>query len=231
LQQPSRLWRSIAGGVAVLLGVAAIYWLLSEAGLTAALWDRNLLRHRIDQLGAWGPVALIALEALAIIVTPIPSGPIAVVGGAVFGPLWGTLYVVAGAVAGALIAFLIARCFGYEAVRRWSGSQKLMAMLSQHRSQWWLMAVVFATRLVPFISFDAVSYAAGLTPLAFWRFAVATIVGVVPISFLLTYAGEELMSAEPMTLTITLILLGGITIVPIALKLAWDAWRRRAQSS
>jgi uncharacterized membrane protein YdjX (TVP38/TMEM64 family) len=48
-----------------------------------------------------------------------------------------------------------------------------------------------------FISFDAVSYAAGLTPLAFWQFMVATLVGMIPISFLLAYFGEELITADP----------------------------------
>jgi uncharacterized membrane protein YdjX (TVP38/TMEM64 family) len=41
-----------------------------------------------------------------------------------------------------------------------------MSNLSRERSQIWLMAVVFVSRLLPFISFDAISYAAGLTPQA-----------------------------------------------------------------
>jgi uncharacterized membrane protein YdjX (TVP38/TMEM64 family) len=41
------------------------------------------------------------------------------------------------------------------------------------------MTIVFVSRLLPFISFDIVSYAAGLTRLAMWRFAVATLAGIV----------------------------------------------------
>lgn len=55
-----------------------------------------------------------------------------------------------------------------------------------------LMAIVFVSRLIPDVSFDAVSYAVGLAPLAFGRFAVATLFGVIPASHSLTYLSEVL---------------------------------------
>jgi uncharacterized membrane protein YdjX (TVP38/TMEM64 family) len=84
------------------------------------------------------------------------------------------------------------------------------------------MFIVFASRLVPFISFDAVSYAAGLTPLAFWRFAAATLAGIVPISFMLAYLGEEFLAAEGWGMIGIALLVGGITLFPLGLKLLWD---------
>lgn len=223
------LRRSLAIGVATMATLAAVAVVLWRAGLVEALWDQHKLREAIARLGLWGPAALIALEAIAIVLTPIPSGPIAVVGGALFGPVWGTLYVVIGAVAGAMIAFTIARRLGYSWVRRWSRSRRIMRYLEQDRSQWWLMAVVFASRLIPFISFDAVSYAAGLTPLSHWRFMLATIAGVIPISFLLTFAGEELAGADS---TLLWIVLGGLTVmtvVPLAIRWLWRLWVRRSR--
>jgi len=162
----------------------------------------------------------------AIVMSPIPSGPIALVAGAAFGPVLGTVYTVIGAEAGAIIAFWVARCLGYEAVRRWAKTAPLLERLRRSRSQTWLMAIVFASRLVPFISFDAISYAAGLTPLTFWRFAVATLAGVIPISFVLAYFGKELVTAEPGRMMIIAVLVGGVTLVPIGLKLLWDRYAR-----
>ncbi len=163
----------------------------------------------------------------AIVMSPIPSGPIALVAGAAFGPVLGTVYTVIGAEAGAIIAFWIARCLGYEAVRRWAKAASLLERLGRSRSQTWLMAIVFASRLVPFISFDAISYAAGLTPLTFWRFAVATLAGVIPISFVLAYFGEEFVTADPGRMMFVAVLVGGITLVPIGLKLLWGWYARR----
>jgi hypothetical protein len=39
-----------------------------------------------------------------------------------------------------------------------SAEINMLERLRRSRSQLWLMAIVFASRLVPFISFDAVSY-------------------------------------------------------------------------
>ena len=41
-----------------------------------------------------------------------------------------------------------------------------------------LMGIVFVSRLLPFLSFDIVSYGAGLTTLSAWRFALATLAGL-----------------------------------------------------
>jgi uncharacterized membrane protein YdjX (TVP38/TMEM64 family) len=173
-------------------------------------------------LGLWGPLAIVGLMAVAIVMTPIPSGPLAMVAGAAYGPLWGTVYVVLGAQVGAVIAFWLARALGHEVLYRWERIRPLLRQLGKSESQTWLMAIVFASRLVPFISFDGVSYAAGLTPLAFWRFAVATLVGVVPVAFLLAYFGERLWVSDSDWVFILLGLAGVVTALPVAAKLLWN---------
>jgi uncharacterized membrane protein YdjX (TVP38/TMEM64 family) len=127
--------------------------------------------------------------ALAIVVNPISSAPIALAAGAVYGHGWGTLHVLLGAELGAMIAFGIARFLGYGALRKWFGERVEAGLWgSQNR----LTFLVFLSRLLPFISFDLVSYAAGLTVLRFWRFALATFAGLIPMSFLLAHFGAEL---------------------------------------
>jgi len=106
---------------------------------------------------------------LAILVSPIPSAPIA------------------------LAAFGIARLVGHDVLRRWFGDRLTLGWLG---SQTALMGLVFASRLLPFVSFDVISYAAGLTVLSFWRFAVATLAGIAPASFLLAHFGGEMATGE-----------------------------------
>jgi len=80
---------------------------------------------------------------------------------------------------------------------------------------------------LPFISFDLVSYAAGLTVLSSWRFALATLAGIIPASFFLAHLGLEMASGETARFLYSALALGLITAVPIALKLARDRMRRR----
>ena len=81
------------------------------------------------------------------------------------------------------------------------------------------MGTVFATRLLPFISFDIVSYAAGLTSISFWRFAVATLAGIIPAGFLLSYFGSELVADETDRILVAVVLLGVLTAMPFVVKL------------
>ena len=131
----------------------------------------------------------------------------------------------AGASLGAIVAFGIARRLGRDAVR---GSRlTAVAWIARPRSQHQLMALVFLSRLVPFISFDAVSYAAGLSALAAWRFALATLAGIVPMSYLLAAAGAGLVQAPRAQAPLVAVLIA-LTAVPF---LVMVAIRRRRRES
>ncbi len=58
------------------------------------------------------------------------------------------------------------------------------------------MATVFVSRLLPFVSFDVISYAAGLSKITFWRFGLATFAGIVPASFVLTHLGAATLEGQ-----------------------------------
>lgn len=81
------------------------------------------------------------------------------------------------------------------------------------------MAIVFASRLLPFISFDVVSYAAGLTTLSLWRFALATFAGILPASFLLAHFGGEMATGELDRILLAVLALGLVTGIPLAVHL------------
>jgi uncharacterized membrane protein YdjX (TVP38/TMEM64 family) len=55
----------------------------------------------------------------------------------------------------------------------------------------WGTHAVLAARLMPFMSVDLISYAAGLTRLGLRPFLLATAVGVTPSLFLYSYLGER----------------------------------------
>lgn len=202
--------------VAVVAGLASYAWWAPMAGLPADLPDTARLRQWLDGLGPLGPAAIVGAMVFAILVSPVPSAPIAMMAGAMYGHVWGTLYVLVGAELGAVMAFAISRFLGYDLLHRWFGNRLHKGLAG---SQNFLMGTVFVTRLMPFISFDIVSYAAGLTTLSFWRFAAATLAGIVPASFLLAHFGSELVGGETDRILIALVVLGLITAIPLLAKL------------
>jgi len=211
-------------GAAILTLLAATYWLLHETGAMATIMNGAALRDHITKLGAWGPLTVIALMVLAIMVSPIPSAPIAMAAGAAYGHVWGTVYVILGAEIGALAAFGIGRWLGAATLRRWFGDRLSVGLMGSQNT---LMIIVLVSRLLPFVSFDIISYAAGLTVITFWRFAVATLVGIVPASFLLAHFGGEMATGESDRILISVVALGALTLIPLAVKIFRD---RRGRS-
>ncbi|MCU7917048.1 MAG: VTT domain-containing protein [Candidatus Thiodiazotropha sp. (ex Epidulcina cf. delphinae)] len=192
--------------------------------MLAIVTDSDRLQSWLVGLGYWGPVGIISLIAVAVVINPIPSAPIALASGAAFGHTWGTIYVVAGAGAGALGAFWIARLLGYELMKSVFGKHLKLGWMGSQNT---LMAMVFVSRLIPFLSFDLVSYGAGLTPIKTWRFILATVAGLIPASFLLAHFGGELTAASLDEVLLTVLLLGGLTLVPVIINYT-VRWRRRS---
>ena len=211
--------------IAIIALLAGIYGILSWTGALTTILDAPVLQDFIVRLGLLGPLAVIGLIAVAIVLSPIPSAPIALVAGALYGHVWGTLYIAIGAEIGALIAFGIARLVGYDVLRRWFGDRLSSGLLG---TQNMLMVIVFVTRLMPFISFDIVSYAAGLTSLSLWRFAIATLAGIIPASFLLAHFGSEMASMDFSRVMIVVLALGLITLAPVVFKILFNrTWARK----
>lgn len=215
---------AILAGLAI-LGIALFgVWQFAPSLFTEArgLLDAERLDMLVARAGIWGPVVIVTLMTVAVVASPIPSAPIALAAGAAYGHLWGTVQVVIGAELGALIAFGLARILGHDVLRRVFGDRVDAGLLG---SQTALMATVVASRLMPFVSFDIISYAAGLSKLNSWRFALATLAGIIPASFLLAHFGGEAVSGDLGRATWAVLGLGLVTGLP----LLWVGLRKQPE--
>ena len=187
-----------------------------------SLLEPERLETLVARAGLWGPVLIVTLMTIAVVASPIPSAPIALAAGAAYGHLWGTVQVVIGAELGALIAFGLARVLGHDVLRRVFGDRVDAGLLGSQNA---LTATVLASRLMPFVSFDMISYAAGLSRLHAWRFALATLAGIIPASFLLAHFGGEAVSGDLGRATWAVLGLGLLTGLP----LLWVAMRQKPE--
>jgi uncharacterized membrane protein YdjX (TVP38/TMEM64 family) len=216
--------RKIICGCIIIVAIAAIYLILWKGGYLGIIMDSKRLHAFINRAGAFGPLLIIALMAGAIVANPIPSAPIALAAGLAYGHTWGTIYVVIGSLTGALIAFTIARLVGHEILARWFGDRLKVGLLGSQNT---LTGIVFVSRLLPFISFDIVSYAAGLTEIRWWRFAAATFVGIIPASFLLAHFGSEMGTGDVRRISLSVLALGALTLIPITVKIIVDRRKKK----
>ena len=139
--------------------------------------------------GVWAPVASLFLMVLQGVAAPIPAILVAFANGLAFGVFWGGLLTVAGQTLAGAICFGIARALGRGPVEALAGKLGLEAA-DRGVARWGARGILL-TRLVPGISFDVISYGAGLTSIGFGSFIVATALGVAPQSFLYAYLIRE----------------------------------------
>lgn len=139
--------------------------------------------------GVWAPLASIFLMIVQAVAAPVPAIFVAFANGLAFGVFWGGLLTVTGQTIAAAICFAIARALGRGPVESLAGKFGMEAA-----DRWftrWGARGIFLTRLIPGISFDVVSYGAGLTGIGFGPFIAATAIGVAPQAFLYAYLIRE----------------------------------------
>jgi uncharacterized membrane protein YdjX (TVP38/TMEM64 family) len=171
-----------------------------------SFFNPGRIKDWLSATGGLAPAVYMAIMAVAVVVSPIPSLPLNIAAGGFFGPLPGTLYSVAGALAGAVVSFFIARLLGRELIERLiSGHINFCTACSDRL----LTKVIFVSRLIPFISFDIVSYGAGLTKISLRRFSLATLFGMIPATFAYNYFGSVWVLAPIKGMTIA----GGLVMV------------------
>ncbi len=186
----------------------------SSTGLFSYFEARRITTW-LERAGALAPIAYIFIMALAIVISPIPSVPLDLAAGAFFGPLPGTAYSLVGALVGAVICFVIARYLGRQAMERLVHGHINFCTECSDRL---LTKLVFFSRLVPFISFDVVSYGAGLTGMSLKKFSLATFFGMIPLTFIFNYSGSVLVVKKELALVAGFLMVALFFLIPLAVE-------------
>jgi uncharacterized membrane protein YdjX (TVP38/TMEM64 family) len=190
--------------------------------------SREFIERLLHDLNALGPLAIVLLRGATALLAVVPSSPVLLAAGATQGLFWGVLYVLIGASAGALAAFFVGRWLGRRFVERRGWVEPLVSsrygrwLLEGDASQTRLMAAVFYCRLLPGINLDGLSYVAGATPIATWRFCIATLAGLFPYTVLLVAIGRQLVKMDAVSILIV------VAALLLANGLFWAGYIRKA---
>lgn len=184
---------AVVTGVALLAYnlVPGVQLWVSTAVDVLARGDIEYVRDYLLSFGAWAPVVSALLMILQSAIVPLPAFVVTFANGLLFGWAWGALLSWSSAMAGAALCFWIARSFGRPVVERLAGGSTGLEVSDLFFERYGDRAV-FIARLLPFVSFDIISYGAGLTPIRFWRFFWATGLGQLPATLVYSYLGQNL---------------------------------------
>lgn len=168
---------AVAGG--------GLVYFISNWGLSGVLLNGMTIHGNIDRLksfilsyGFWAPLISAFLMVVQSVVLFLPAFPIFVVNALAFGLVWGMILSWSSAVLGSITCFGIAKILGRPVVQRLVNRVHLETADTALRRYEKYVILFFG--FVPVISFDVISYAAGLTLLTLWEFIPLVCIAQIP---------------------------------------------------
>ena len=177
--------------------------------------DLDSLKQYILSYGALAPIISFVLMLVQSVAAPLPAFLITFANAALFGWVWGAVLSWSSAMAGAALCFFIAKFLGRDVVERLT-SKYAIDSIDEFFDKYGKYTILVC-RLLPFISFDIVSYAAGLTSMKFLPFFIATGIGQLPATIVYSYVGGMLTGGTKLFVT-GLLILFALTIVIYMLR-------------
>jgi uncharacterized membrane protein YdjX (TVP38/TMEM64 family) len=181
------LWHILP--VVLLAGIGIAVW---RSGVLAELSWGSLARHQAELLAVTAAhpvvaaVAFVALYATIVALSVPEAAVVTVCGGLVFGTLVGGALAVVGATLGAVVLFLVARTALAEVMARRARGfiERVRPRLRRDG-----FSYLLALRLVPAVPFWLVNIGAALCGMRLFPFAAATLIGIIPATFVFAWVG------------------------------------------
>ncbi|MDY7014507.1 MAG: TVP38/TMEM64 family protein [Cyanobacteriota bacterium] len=130
----------------------------------------------LARAGIWAPIIYILLYTVGTLLI-LPSTPLNLSGGAIFGPWLGMLWTTVAAIIAAVVAFAFTRTAGRDWVaQKFAGRWEAIDAEMRQGGLFYM----FAIRLLPLIPYGIVNFAAGLTSIRFRDYLIGTVLGTVP---------------------------------------------------
>ena len=172
------------------LSVPSVNDFITNAAAVLGSANADAVIAYIRSFGAYAMAFSFCLMVFSSLIAPLPAFMITLSNAAIFGWWQGAILSWSSAMVGAALCFFIARILGRDVVEKIAGKGALASVEGYFKK--YGTRTILVCRLLPFVSFDAVSYFAGLTPMGFLAFFVATGIGQTPATIVYSYVGGML---------------------------------------
>ena len=210
----------VIAAVAVYFLVPSVNKVMNKVFAMFASGDFTVVRDFVASYGAYATVISFLLMIFQSIAAPLPAFLITFANANLFGWWQGAILSWTSAMAGAVVCFYIARILGRDVAEKLT-SKSGLAQIDTFFEQYGKNTILIC-RLLPFISFDIVSYAAGLTSMSFMSFFIATGIGQLPATIVYSYVGGMLTGGAKLFVTALMILFALSALIFMLRKIYLD---------
>lgn len=191
-QKHEALFKSVVVALFTLSILLIGYMALEASGVLERVKNVEGMIALIRSFGFWGVFVYVLFIVLNVVFLPVPAAVPAVIGTAVFGPLWSFVCMSAGTVAGSLIIFILGRNFGKKLVVWMIGKEKT-EKYAEFVGKKGRAAFIFMI-VLPFFPDDILCLMAGLSHMSYRYFIfVICPVRVATLAFMCFFADGKLI--------------------------------------
>lgn len=212
---------------AIYLAVPSVNDWINHAASVLGSANVDAVIEYIRSFGSYAMVFSFFLMVFSSLIAPLPAFMITLSNAAIFGWWQGAILSWSSAMVGAALCFLLARGLGRDVVEKFAGKGALASVEGYFEK--YGTKTILVCRLLPFVSFDAVSYFAGLTPLKFLPFFIATGIGQTPATIVYSYVGGMLTGGARIMMTGLLCLFALSILVTIIKQVYTDHQAKKAE--
>lgn len=146
------------------------------------------LREFVASFGPYAAPVFVLVQALQVVMAPIPGEITGFVGGFLFGNTWGIILSTVGLTMGSVLAFSISRIFGLRFVEKVVKQEYInkFNFFVTHKG----LYLTYIFFLIPGFPKDSLCYLLGLTPMRFIDVVLMNIFGRLPGTLILTMQGS-----------------------------------------
>lgn len=200
----------------ILLGIVGGLTLITyKTGLIHLFFNKKSLMAFLNSLGPWAFAGFILLQAMQVIVSPIPGEITGLLGGYLYGPFLGVVLSTIGLTLGSYAAFALSRAFGRPFVEKVvsKGAMARFDYLLHHKGAF----LVFLLFLLPGFPKDYFCYILGLGHLSTREFIVIGGTGRLFGTVLLTLGGTYIRHHQYTRFFVLM----GISVVVVFIAMAY----------
>jgi len=173
----------------------------------------------IQQYKIFAPMLFILLYSIGPSIF-IPSLPLTLAAGFLWGPFWGVVFSITGATLGASIAFLLSRYIIGDVIKERFSYTRWQWLKERVEKHGW-KAVAFS-RIVPIFPFPVLNYLFGITPIPFLHYLWSTFVFMLPacIAYVAfgSSMGELILKGNVKGIVIGILIASAAMLLPLAFK-------------
>ena len=178
--------------LAAALGLAAVFVALWFSPLRDELTRENIRAGVVQIRSLWyAPIVYILIYALGC-VAAIPASIFVIAAGFIWGWVLGGCYAMVGGTLGAVISYFAGRFIGAGLLERFGRVGRLVAKQVDHAG----FRSLLVLRNIPGIPVAALNYGAGVAGVRFRDYFFATILGIAPSKFVITYCADALFNGS-----------------------------------